>query len=138
MSNNSLVVGIGNVNSGNEVEQNHSDIVLEEPTNGDLDMQSIFEAKDIEKPCHLCGFCPYGVLVEDYPIFKIEEKYAREHDMWARLSPSQGWEKCSKDDPGAIPDINSVIGLVENPYSCSWFGHDCPVYYLAEGFVDDR
>ena len=21
-----------------------------------------------EKPCKKCGFCPYGVLVEDYPL----------------------------------------------------------------------
>ena len=24
--------------------------------------------KDAKKPCHLCGFCPYGDLVEDFPL----------------------------------------------------------------------
>ena len=24
--------------------------------------------KDIEKPCHLCNFCPYGQLAEEFPI----------------------------------------------------------------------
>lgn len=22
----------------------------------------------IEKPCHTCGFCPYGQLVEEFPL----------------------------------------------------------------------
>ena len=30
------------------------------------------EGKDLlwtmEKPCHSCGFCPYGQLVEEYPL----------------------------------------------------------------------
>ena len=25
---------------------------------------------NIEKPCRVCGFCPYGTLVEDMPIYE--------------------------------------------------------------------
>lgn len=24
--------------------------------------------KDFKRPCHLCGYCPYGQLVEEFPI----------------------------------------------------------------------
>ena len=47
---------------------------------------------EIVKPCLMCGFCPYGQIVEEYP-------------------------------------FNDSI-------SCSEFGHDCPVFYMAEPFVD--
>ena len=50
----------------------------------------------VVKPCRKLGWCPYGSLVELFPL---------------------------KEDS----DI-----------SCSIFGHDCPVYYVAEGFVDEK
>jgi len=45
----------------------------------------------IKKPCNKLGFCPYGQLVEEYP---LKEK------------------------------VDKV--------SCDVFGHDCPVFYMAE------
>jgi len=50
----------------------------------------------IEKPCRRLGYCPYGPLVENFPLLKVP-----------------------------------------NDESCSEFGHQCPVYTCAEGFVDD-
>ncbi len=47
------------------------------------------------QPCNQLGYCPYGYLVEFFPLEERDE------------------------------------------YSCEIFGHDCPVYYLAEGFMDD-
>lgn len=44
-----------------------------------------------EKPCHDCGFCPYGQVVEMFPIKESRSEF-----------------------------------------SCRTFGHDCPVFYLAE------
>jgi len=57
-----------------------SKIVLEDKTHYYL----------ITKPCHKLGYCPYGQLVEEYP-------------------------------------INDKTNM-----SCLTFGHDCPVFYLAE------
>jgi len=54
------------------------------------------ELIEIEKPCLKLGWCPYGPLVEDFP---LKEK----------------------------PDDSS----------CGIFGHDCPVFTMAEGFVDN-
>ena len=47
------------------------------------------------KPCWKLGWCPYGPLVEQFPLKDNSDK------------------------------------------SCSVFGHDCPVFYTAESFVDD-
>lgn len=55
------------------------------------------ETIEIFKPCWKLDWCPYGPLVEDFPLKK-------------------------KPD-----DI-----------SCSIFGHDCPVFTMAEGFIDDK
>jgi len=54
----------------------------------------IWKHKEIVKPCHKLGFCPYGQLVEEYPIKR------------------------------------------RNKYSCKTYGHECPVYYQAEGFTE--
>jgi len=51
---------------------------------------------EISKPCLKLGWCPYGPLVEDFPL------------------------KSKRDS-----------------VSCGVFGHDCPVFTMAEGFVDD-
>ena len=49
----------------------------------------------ITKPCHDCGFCPYGQVVEMFPF------------------------QTPRDD-----------------YSCRTFGHNCPVFYLAEPIAE--
>jgi len=48
-----------------------------------------------EKPCHDCGFCTYGSIVEMFPL----------------------------QDP-------------KDEFSCRTFGHDCPVFYLAEPLTE--
>ena len=47
----------------------------------------------IEKPCHILPYCPYGPLVEQFPLKK---------------------KRTNK--------------------SCKIFGHECPIFYVAEGF----
>ena len=51
--------------------------------------------KHAVKPCKMIAFCPYGSLVEMFP-----------------------------------------LQAPRNEMSCSEFGHDCPVFYLAEIFID--
>jgi hypothetical protein len=72
----------------------------------------IHGADKIEKPCRCCGYCPYGQLVEEYP-----------------LHPEHKGK-----------DLNKLaeIGELFTGYSCKVFGHDCPVFYQAEPFVDDE
>jgi hypothetical protein len=105
-------------------------------------MKRQFDFKDVPKPCHVLGFCPYGPLVEGFPAHEEAAKYARDHDMWVRWGEyargEEGWWwKCKRDDVGATEDLNSAVKFVEDPYSCTEFGHNCPVYYVSEGIVDE-
>ena len=52
--------------------------------------------KGLKKPCLSCGCCPYGQLVEEFPVRKKANKY-----------------------------------------SCTVFGHDCPIFYHAEPLRED-
>ena len=97
----------------------------------------IHKAKDIEKPCHACGYCPYGQLVEEFPLREKETKYAIKHNRYSKLVKGKGWIKCNKKDKDASPDINWAIDKVKNPYSCEVFGHNCPVYYHAEPLAEE-
>jgi len=72
------------------------------------------------KPCQDLGFCPYGQLVEEFPLYGAEKKYAK----------NRGWVTAD-----GYPDINRVSAdkdFIAPKYQCGIFGHDCPVYYLAE------
>lgn len=65
---------------------------------------------DAEKPCHKLGWCPYGALVEEFPLHpEIDLKKAQE-----RLEAGESYEE--------------VMGK----YSCNVFGHNCPVFYLQK------
>jgi len=78
----------------------------------------------IEKPCHYTGYCPYGSLVEEFPLYQEACNYAIEHNILTE---------------DGYPDLNKVIP--EHPeldkYSCQVFGHDCPVFYMAEPLAED-
>ena len=70
-----------------------------------------FKSDDIDKPCHKLGFCPYGQLVEEFPLHpEFEEQ-----------------------------DLNKVAreGKLDTGYNCKVFGHDCPVFYHAERIMED-
>jgi len=56
----------------------------------------IHKHNEVEVPCVFCGYCPYGQLVEEFPLH------------------------------------------TKSKYSCELFGHDCPVYYHAEGVVENE
>ena len=55
-----------------------------------------YNTEGLFKPCHELGWCPYGQLVEEFP---LRDKH--------------------------------------NEYSCGAFGHDCPVFYHAEGISEE-
>lgn len=65
---------------------------------------------DYIKPCLELGFCPYGALIEVFPLHP-------EHEG---------------------KDLNKLAmeGKLDTGYSCKTFGHDCPVFYLAENITE--
>ena len=81
---------------------------------------------EIEKPCHLTGYCPYGQLVEAFPLHEEESKKALE----------LGWTVVENGE--TYPDLNRYIreyGVSKK--SCEVFGHECPAFYCAEPLGED-
>ncbi|HAW59064.1 MAG TPA: hypothetical protein DCX03_08655 [Bacteroidales bacterium] len=101
----------------------------------------IWKAGKIERPCHACGYCPYGQLVEEFPCHQEAADYAAKHNMWVKWDNNAPvkWVKCKKDDPDPtkMEDIDAAMPFVEEHYSCKVFGHDCPAYYHAEMLAED-
>ena len=58
------------------------------------------------KPCKNLGYCPYGILVEYFPLDGIEASWNGIQLDW--IEPREDAEHCPV------------------------FGHDCPVFYVAE------
>jgi len=90
------------------------------------------------KPCWELKYCPYGPLVEQFPLNPDEAEKAVELGWYAKLVKGKGWLQCNKDDIEAIPDINRVFSefgsLSKN--SCEIFGHICPVFFVNEPLTE--
>jgi hypothetical protein len=81
----------------------------------------------ITKPCHSTGFCVYGTLVEEFPLHEESKKHAIQHGWVVNHTLPNG-------EIIEVPDLNRVARekLELDTYACKVFGHDCPVYYMAE------
>jgi hypothetical protein len=90
------------------------------------------------KPCWELKYCPYGPLVEQFPLHEEETQKAIELGWYSKFVKEKGWVPCDKEDKDAIPDINRVsqeFGPL-NKKSCNIFGHDCPVFYSNEPLTE--
>ncbi len=76
------------------------------------------------KPCHQLGFCPYGPLVEEFPL----------HDRESEMALEIGYVQ----DNGE-PDLNRYISeFGYDIVSCKAFGHACPVFYCGEDVTEHK
>jgi hypothetical protein len=99
--------------------------------------------KNICKPCWELKYCPYGPLVEDFPLLPPTRNEAIEHNNFLK-------EQLKK---GAYKDKRKLIFEKEVKYfrsseypikhsredlekSCSVFGHLCPVFFVNEPFTE--
>lgn len=72
-------------------------------------MSESIQKRDIDKvPCETLEYCPYGWLVEFFPLHGKKVSWG-----------------------GKDLDIDPIG---EEGLSCELFGHDCPVYYAADKF----
>lgn len=94
--------------------------------------------KHVCKPCWELKYCPYGPLVEKFPLHPDEDAKAVELGWFTRFVEGKGWTPCSKDDDGAIPDINRVFSEFGplNEKACKVFGHICPVFFVNEPLTE--
>jgi 5-methylcytosine-specific restriction endonuclease McrA len=107
--------------------------------------------KNLCKPCWELKYCPYGPLVEDFPLPPLTLAETENHNDYLR--------ECLKT--GFFPDGNKVdkqrrrffeeqlhsfrksdypdkIPQVIEDASCKVFGHLCPVYFTAEPLTETK
>jgi hypothetical protein len=103
------------------------------------------------KPCWELKYCPYGYLVEQFPMIPDTLGPALEHQVYLKKCLKQGkFEDGSKLRVVQIHWFrNMVNGFRKKSFpdripkfideaSCKIFGHLCPVFFAAEGFTETR
>lgn len=103
------------------------------------------------KPCWELKYCPYGHLVEDFPLPPLNRENAIVHFEYLKTSLSTGllgsgkplddesrkfFENCvnefnPEDYPETLPQP-----LIDG--KCKIFGHLCPVFFVKESFAEIR
>ena len=95
------------------------------------------------KPCWELKYCPYGPLVEQFPLPRIVRSEAVEHNEFLKKQLAIGTygpartKEFSADvknfDPNKFPE---EIPEEEAFMSCHIFGHYCPAFFCAESFTE--
>jgi 5-methylcytosine-specific restriction endonuclease McrA len=103
------------------------------------------------KPCWELKYCPYGPLVEDFPLLPTTRNEAEQHNehLKACLDKDQLFNG-QRLDPERRRWFESAIAsfdINEHPESlpkvlldasCRVFGHLCPVYFVAEPLTETK
>lgn len=99
--------------------------------------------KHVCKPCWELKYCPYGPLVEQFPLPPIERKEAVSHIEFLKEQLKKGayngWRKrfLTKEVKEFNPNNHPIKVPKEiSEKSCNIFGHICPVFYVNEPFTE--
>ncbi|MFA5843220.1 MAG: HNH endonuclease [Coriobacteriia bacterium] len=104
--------------------------------------------RDRMKPCWEIDFCPFGPLVEEYPLlpWTVEPVKSTHEELTQRIEEFS-CDSCGRGDDVEAWVIDGWRGDIERlapatepetiprvflTASCKVFGHMCPVYFLAE------
>jgi hypothetical protein len=104
-------------------------------------LKAVFRTRS--KPCWELKYCPYGPLVEQFPLPRIARQDGAEHNEFLKRQLKAGaydptharaFSKQVKDfSASALPER---IPEEEGFMSCHIFGHYCPVFFAAEPFTE--
>lgn len=99
--------------------------------------------KHVCKPCWELKYCPYGPLVEDFPLLGPTRKDAIEHNEFLKTQllngAYNGWRKQEFEeevrdfDPDEYPEEHKMEDIEK---SCTIFGHMCPIFFVNEPFTE--
>lgn len=107
--------------------------------------------KHVVKPCWELKFCPYGPLVEDFPLPPLILQEHRAHNQYLKDCLITGGIGENHDIPldnerraffeAALTNDDErycveKISLFETEASCREFGHLCPAYFVSEPFTE--
>lgn len=124
-----------------------------EATDSDGEILSDWRArtKKICKPCWELKYCPYGPLVEDFPLLPVLRGEAASHIKYLRSCLSTGKlgngelldEKRKRFFNKEVKAFNDSdypesIPQVLNDAACRVFGHICPVFFVAEPLTETK
>jgi len=100
-------------------------------------------ASHICKPCWELKYCPYGPLVEQFPVLGPTRKEAIEHNEFLRKQLAKGAYKGlrKKVFEEEVKEFNARDYPENYPRetlerACSIFGHLCPVFFVNEPFTE--
>jgi len=109
------------------------------------------KAKMICKPCWELKYCPYGVLVEDFPLMSLTRDSAIEHNEYLKnclktgiLGSGEVLDSARrKSFQQEVNEFNPKEYPVKYPevirhMTCAEFGHLCPAYFVAEPFTESK
>lgn len=99
--------------------------------------------KNVCKPCWELKYCPYGRLVEEFPLLDLTRQEAIEYYEFVKGQLRAGAydeareEVLAKEledfDPSEYPERHDDNDVRK---ACSVFGHLCPVFFVMEPFTD--
>jgi hypothetical protein len=97
----------------------------------------------VSKPCRVLKYCPYGELVENFPLVGWTRRDAVSHNEFLVEQLQRGaysgktkaiMEQQVKDfDPKKFP---LKIKKADLERKCAVFGHMCPVFFVSEAEYD--
>jgi len=100
------------------------------------------------KPCWELKYCPYGPLVEYFPLAPemqnlddVEERYRNLLDRFARgefKTEEEILEATERLEFHFLPRWKWIQQYDTSELACNVFGHICPVFFTAEGFTETK
>jgi len=118
-----------------------------EPDTADKVVKKEWEkrTKHVCKPCWELKYCPYGPLVEQFPLPQIERAWAIEHNEFLKEQLAKGAydEERQKMFEAEVRDFRpedypEQVPREELDRSCTVFGHLCPVFFMNEPLTETR
>jgi len=99
--------------------------------------------KSICKPCWELKYCPYGPLVEEFPLLPLTKAEAIEHNIFLKEQLAKGAydEERRKIFEEEVNEFNTddypeQFSQEELDMSCRVFGHLCPVFFVNEPLTE--
>jgi hypothetical protein len=105
--------------------------------------------KKMIKPCRILCFCPYGELVEEFPVLPPTRAEKIEHNEYLeRILKAGKFDDGMKIDEESKQFFKSMLGRdldefpeeedpEERKITCEVFGHHCPAFYVSSQLGED-
>jgi len=110
--------------------------------------------KSVCKPCWELKYCPYGPLVEDFPLPPLLNSEHTAHLCYLKKCLESGFtgdenhklpiteeqisyfEESLKEEP--LGELVDQLSIFEKGASCKEFGHLCPAFFVSEPSTETR